>query len=78
MEQAEKIHQCLGCRGVSRIDFRLDDVSDSLHPKLFFLELNANPGMTTLSLVPELAKVCLGIEYADLVDLLVQEAQCDR
>ena len=59
LKAAEIIHRGLGCRGVSRSDFRLDDQTDPAHPRLVFLEINTNPGMTELSLVPELARACL-------------------
>jgi D-alanine-D-alanine ligase len=61
----------LGCRGTSRTDFRWDD--ELGEEGLFVLETNTQPGMTPLSLVPEQAKHA-GIDYADLVDLLVKEA----
>lgn len=68
---AEKIHQILGCRGVSRSDFRL-----SPSGRVYFLEINTNPGMTPTSLVPDMARV-KHISYEDLVNHLIQEAQCD-
>ena len=72
---SELIHKTLGCRGVSRSDFRYDD-SDKRHPRLVFLEINTNPGMTPLSLVPDIAKH-KKITYDMLVKKLVEEAQCD-
>lgn len=69
------IHKTLGCRGVSRSDFRYDD-SNKRHPRLVFLEINTNPGMTPFSLVPDIAKH-KKITYAMLVKKLVEEAQCD-
>ncbi len=77
MEMASDVHLFLGCRGVTRSDFRLDDVTDPAHPRAVFLEINTNPGMTKLSLVPEIAWVCEGISYRDLVVRLVEEALCD-
>ena len=68
---AEKIHKILGCRGVTRSDFRL---SSSGH--IYFLEINTNPGMTPTSLVPDIAKL-KHLSYADLVDCLIREARCD-
>jgi D-alanine-D-alanine ligase len=63
----------LGCRGVTRADFRLDpDDPDGL----YLLEINTQPGMTPISLVPEQA-AHLGISFADLVHQLVEEARCD-
>lgn len=73
LEMAERAHQAIGCRGVSRSDFRLD-----VKGKLFFLEINTNPGMTELSLVPELVRVCDNMSYVDLVERLVENAQCDK
>ena len=70
-----KIHETLGCRGVSRSDFRYDD-TDPKKPRLVFLEINTNPGMTPFSLVPDIAKQ-QKISYDKLVDELVKEAQCD-
>lgn len=73
MEQALCAHRLLGCRGVSRADFRLDpDDADGL----YLLEVNTQPGMTPLSLVPEQA-AHVGIGFADLVVRLVEEARCD-
>ncbi len=68
-------HRTLGCRGVSRADFRWDESADA--EGLYLLEVNTQPGMTPLSLVPEQAAYC-GIEFADLVAHLVEEARCDR
>ena len=61
----------LGCKGASRSDFRWDDQKDV--EGIFLLEINTQPGMTPLSLVPEQAKYA-GISYDDLVDQLVKEA----
>lgn len=69
--QAERAHQAVGCRGVSRSDFRLNETD------LRFLEINTNPGMTKLSLVPEIAKNCADMTYEQLVSHLVEEASCD-
>lgn len=77
LKAAEIIHRGLGCRGVSRSDFRLDDQTDPAHPRLVFLEINTNPGMTELSLVPELARACLHLTYDQVVSRLVEEAACD-
>jgi D-alanine-D-alanine ligase len=75
MDWAERAHRALGCRGVSRADFRYNpDEGDN---GLYILELNTQPGMTPLSLVPEQAAYC-GIGFAELVSRLVQEARCDR
>ncbi len=77
-EEAKRLavlaHRTLGCRGVSRSDFRWDD-SKSGTDGLFFLELNNQPGMTPLSLVPEQA-VSVGISYGALVAWMVENAAC--
>jgi len=69
-------HKALGCRGVSRADFRFDD-TQSGKAELILLEVNTQPGMTPTSLVPELANLA-GYTYADLVSWMVEDASCDR
>ena len=66
-------HQALGCRGVSRSDFRYDDTKN----ELIYLETNTQPGMTPTSLVPELA-AHLGMDFPSLVTWLVDDASIDR
>ncbi|MBS0240659.1 MAG: D-alanine--D-alanine ligase [Proteobacteria bacterium] len=66
-------HQALGCRGVSRSDFRWDEATGDLA----FLEINTQPGMTPTSLVPELAEYA-GMSYRQLVHWLVDDASVDR
>ena len=68
---ALKAHNLLGCRGTSRSDFRWDD--EQGEAGLFLLEVNTQPGMTPLSLVPEQARH-LGMSYAELVQRIVEEA----
>jgi D-alanine-D-alanine ligase len=68
-------HRTLGCRGVSRSDFRYDDKAPG-DGRLIFLEINTQPGMTPLSLVPEQA-AHLGISFTELVTWMVEEARCD-
>ena len=76
MDWALRAHRALGCRGVSRADFRFNpDEGDG--EGLYILEVNTQPGMTPLSLVPEQAAHC-GITFGELVDWLVTEATCDR
>jgi len=70
-QYALKAHAALGCHGTSRTDFRWDD--ELGEEGLFVLETNTQPGMTPLSLVPEQARHA-GIDYAELVDLLVKDA----
>lgn len=72
MAHALTAHRALGCRGVSRADLRWDDEAD----RLVVLEVNTQPGMTPLSLVPEQAARA-GISFGDLVDWMVEEARCD-
>ncbi|WP_133612657.1 D-alanine--D-alanine ligase [Dongia mobilis] len=69
-------HQVLGCRGVSRSDFRYDDTAGDDLAGIYILETNTQPGMTELSLVPEQAKH-LGISYPQLVSWMVEHARCD-
>ena len=66
---AEAAHAALGCRGVTRSDFRYDDINDLL----VLLEVNTQPGMTPTSLVPEQA-AHLGIGFDDLVCWIVEDA----
>ncbi len=68
-----RAHQALGCRGVSRADFRYDKASG----ELICLEVNTQPGMTATSLVPELASG-IGLSFEDLVSWLVEDASLDR
>nr|WP_281421875.1 D-alanine--D-alanine ligase [Stakelama flava] len=68
-------HRALGCRGVSRADFRWDDGQGA--DGLFLLEVNTQPGMTRLSLVPEQARH-VGMGYADLVQRIVDDAMADK
>jgi D-alanine-D-alanine ligase len=70
-DYALRAHQLLGCKGASRSDFRWDDSVGAAG--IYLLETNTQPGMTPLSLVPEQAKAC-GIDYAELVERIVEEA----
>ena len=76
MEEAVLAHQTLKCRGVSRTDFRYDD-TDGEPGTLYFLEINTQPGLTPLSLVPELAKFA-GVSFESLVSWIVEDAGCPR
>jgi len=69
-------HRALGCRGVSRSDFRYDD-SPNGSGALVVLEVNTQPGMTETSLVPELAAYA-GLSFGELVRWMVEDASCDR
>ena len=75
MEYAVTAHRVLGCRGVSRADFRYDD-TEGEPGKLYMLEINTQPGMTPLSLVPEQAGL-IDMSFEDLVDWMVENAACD-
>lgn len=72
-ECALTAHQAIGCRGVSRSDFRYDDETDTL----VWLEVNTQPGMTETSLVPELAAHA-GLNFGELVRWIVEDASLDR
>ncbi len=74
--KALKAHQILGCRGVTRSDWRYDD-TDGGTGKFYLLEINTQPGMTPLSLVPEIAAHS-GISFGQLVRWMVEDASCDR
>lgn len=72
LRQAELAHAALGCRGLTRSDFRYDDINQSL----VLLEVNTQPGMTPTSLAPEQA-VHAGLSFDDLVLWIVEEAYGD-
>jgi D-alanine-D-alanine ligase len=72
-QQAVKAHEALGCRGVSRSDFRYDDETDTL----IWMEVNTQPGMTETSLVPELAAHA-GLSFGELTRWMVHDASLDR
>jgi D-alanine-D-alanine ligase len=69
-------HNALGCRGVSRADFRFDDGPDGTG-ELVCLEVNTQPGMTATSLVPEMAAHA-GLSFGELVRWMVEDASCYR
>ena len=71
MDMAARAHRLLGCKGASRSDFRWDD--ERGEAGLYLLEVNTQPGMTPLSLVPEQAKL-KGMPYGELVERLIMEA----
>ena len=73
LEAALKAHQALGCRGVTRSDFRFDEDKD----RLVILETNTQPGMTPTSLVPEQAAYA-GTTFEDLVSWMIEDASCHR
>jgi len=71
LDMALRAHHILGCKGTSRSDFRWDDERGLAG--LYLLEVNTQPGMTPLSLVPEQARY-RDISYADLCDRIVRDA----
>ena len=71
LQLAKKAHQALGCRGVTRTDFKF------YKNKFYILELNTQPGMTSLSLVPEIAAHS-GITFDDLVEKILLDASINR
>src|SRR3954471_4199861 len=71
LDMALKAHRLLGCKGASRSDFRWDDEKGA--EGLYLLEVNTQPGMTPLSLVPEQART-KGVDYGELVERLIEEA----
>ena len=75
MDMATTAHRVLGCRGVSRTDFRWDE--DKGMAGLILLETNTQPGMTPTSLTPEQAQA-KGIGFGALCRWLVEDASCDR
>lgn len=75
-ELALRAHKALGCRGVSRSDFRYDDRPGGTG-ELVVLEVNTQPGMTETSLVPELAAYA-GYSFGELVRWMVEDASCNR
>ena len=68
---AKKAHLALGCRGVTRADFKFEN------NKFYLLEINTQPGMTDLSLVPEIANYC-GISFKDLVEKILLDANINK
>jgi len=75
LDYAERAHKALGCKGVSRADFRWDDTRGL--DGLVLLEVNTQPGMTPTSLAPEQAAHC-GISFGAFCRWLVEDASCSR
>lgn len=73
LDVSHNAHEILGCRGVTRADFRYDEVKD----RLVLLEMNTQPGMTPTSLVPEQAAY-RGMSFEDLVVWMIEDASCPR
>nr|WP_321508737.1 D-alanine--D-alanine ligase [uncultured Celeribacter sp.] len=74
-DYALRAHQALGCRGVSRTDFRWDEARGV--DGIVLLETNTQPGMTPTSLSPEQAQAC-GMSFGAFVAWMVEDASCDR
>ncbi|MDE5057547.1 D-alanine--D-alanine ligase [Wolbachia endosymbiont of Drosophila bocki] len=70
LEHALKIHQFLGCKTISRSDFRYNPKNNTLK----MLEINTHPGFTELSLVPEIAKLTKGIDFNELVKIIIEDS----
>ena len=68
---ALKAHKIIGCRGVTRSDFRF------FKNKFYLLEINTQPGMTKLSLVPEIASH-VGMKFIDLIKWMLKDASTNR
>jgi D-alanine-D-alanine ligase len=75
MRLAERAHVVMGCRGITRTDFRYDDTDGK--SRLVTLEINTQPGMTPTSLAPEQAAHA-GMSYGALCRWIVEDASCDR
>ena len=75
LDYAQRAHDALGCKGVSRTDFRWDEARGL--DGLIILEVNTQPGMTPTSLVPEQAEH-MGISFPDLCRWMVEDASCER
>ena len=71
LKLSKRAHEVLGCKGVTRSDFRF------FKNKFYLLETNTQPGMTKLSLVPEIANYN-GINFDDLVNWMIRDASCNR
>jgi D-alanine-D-alanine ligase len=75
LELALKAHKSLGCRGVTRSDFRYDETAKG--EQVYFLEINTQPGMTATSLTPEQA-ASAGISFPELCQWIIEDASCQR
>ena len=75
LDYALRAHEVLGCRGISRTDYRWDEARGL--EGLYLLETNTQPGMTPTSLSPEQAQA-VGISFSELCHWLVEDASCNR
>jgi len=71
MNIAFKAHKLIGCKGVTRSDFKLNK------GKFYLLEINTQPGMTKLSLVPEIAEYS-GMSFINLIEWIIRDASINR
>ena len=71
MNIALKAHNLIGCKGVTRSDFKFSK------NKFYLLEINTQPGMTKLSLVPEIAEY-MGMSFIDLIEWIIKDASINR
>ena len=80
LDWAARAHKALGCRGISRADFRFNDENckeDNVVNKIVMLEVNTQPGMTPTSLVPEQAEF-VGVDFEQLCRWMVEDASWPR
>ena len=73
LDNAKIVHDILGCRGVSRSDFLYDEINK----KIYFLEINTQPGLTPVSLVPEQLNYN-NIDFTTLIDKLLRASECQK
>lgn len=78
LDLALRCHKVIGCSGISRIDFILNNKDHGPYQadnQFYFLEVNTHPGFTATSLVPKIAKYC-GIDFSEIVEYLINSARC--
>lgn len=75
MSLSEDAYNCLGCEGVARVDIRFDDTQAGIPPRPVILEVNTLPGMTELSIVPEVV-ASKGISFSQLIEWMVENPRC--
>ncbi len=75
LDLSERCHKVVGCRGVSRIDFILNN-KDGGDNEFYLLEVNTHPGFTATSLVPKIAKH-VGISFEEIVEFLLETSHCE-
>ena len=76
METTEKAYRAIGCSGIARVDFRYDETR-SKGDQLHILEVNTQPGMTSLSIVPDIA-AHVGITFTQLVQMMIEDVVCNE